>query len=101
MGELFDKLDLNESRQRQYSRSDRQTSDRGDSSANGGSRERLARTLEQRKSELQTYENNMGFLNAKSKSGDAMLKQMERKMQSLRDEIEELRNKIALLDSKR
>ncbi len=43
----------------------------------------------------------MGFLNAKSKSGDAMLKQMERKMQSLRDEIEELRNKIALLDSKR
>ncbi len=98
---FFDKLDLNESRQRQYSRSDRQTSDRGDSSANGGSRERLARTLEQRKSELQTYENNMGFLNAKSKSGDAMLKQMERKMQSLRDEIEELRNKIALLDSKR
>ena len=101
VGELFDKLDLNESRQRQYSRSDRQTSDRGASSANGGSRERLARTLEQRKSELQTYENNMGFLNAKSKSGDAMLKQMERKMQSLRDEIEELRNKIALLDSKR
>ncbi|MBD5347125.1 MAG: DUF349 domain-containing protein [Bacteroides sp.] len=96
VGELFDKLDLNENRQR-FQRHDHAGSARAEN--NGNNRERLARTLEQRRSELQTYENNMGFLSAKSKSGNAMLREMELKMQGLRDEIEELRKKIADLDS--
>lgn len=95
IGELSYKLDLNEGGGRQRSGRHDSQADRFDASP----RERLARTLEQRRSELQTYENNMGFLNSKSKSGDAMLREMEKKMQGLRDEIESLRKRIAELDT--
>ncbi len=98
VGELFDKLGINESRHRSQ-RNDHAGNERQDSGSNN-SRERLARTLEQRRSELQTYENNMGFLTAKSKNGDAMLREMERKMQAIRDDIEDLRKKIAEIDAK-
>ncbi|MDE7236465.1 MAG: DUF349 domain-containing protein [Paramuribaculum sp.] len=101
VGELFDKLDLNESRARmtRFENSVAERAAAGDSRGINRDRERLARTLEQRRSELQTYENNMGFLTAKSKSGNAMLMEMERKMQRLRDDIKMLQDKIALIDS--
>lgn len=63
-------------------------------------RERLVRAYEQKKNELQTYENNLGFFNAKSKSGDSMLREMERKMQRIKDDIETLEKKIKVIDSK-
>ena len=61
-------------------------------------RERLMRSYEHVKAELQTYENNMGFLNISSKSGGGMLKEMERKMQKLKDEMQLIAQKIALID---
>lgn len=63
-------------------------------------RERLMRTYEQRRSELATYENNMGFLSAKSKNADSMLRDMERRVQRLKDDIADLEKKIAVIDSK-
>lgn len=63
-------------------------------------RERLMRAYEQRRSELQTYENNMGFLTAKSKNAGSMLKDMERRVQRLKDDIADLEKKIAVIDSK-
>lgn len=63
-------------------------------------RERLMRVYEQRKSELQTYENNLGFLTSKSKNGESMLRDMQRRMQRLRDDIEDLEKKINVIDSK-
>lgn len=63
-------------------------------------RERLMRAYEQRRSELQTYENNMGFLSAKSKNADSMLREMERRVQRLKDDIADLEKKIAVIDSK-
>lgn len=63
-------------------------------------RERLARVYEQRRSELQTYENNMGFLSAKSKNGSTMLRDMERRIQRLRDDLADLEKKIRLIDAK-
>lgn len=95
VGELFDKLDINETRQRREART---FGDVKPETATNRDRERVARALEQRRSELHTYENNMGFLNAKSKSGDAMLREMERKMQSLRDDIKALEEKLASID---
>ncbi|MCM1029707.1 MAG: DUF349 domain-containing protein [Pseudoflavonifractor sp.] len=95
VGELFDKLDLNESRTRREARTFASVKPE---SATGRDRERIARALEQRRSELKTYENNLGFLSSKSKSGDAMLREMERKMQGLRDEIAQLTEKIAQID---
>ena len=63
-------------------------------------RERLARACEARKSELHTYENNMGFLSSKSKNGDQMVREMQRKISRLRDDIASLEEKIKLIDSK-
>ncbi len=61
-------------------------------------RERLMRSYEHIKAELQTYENNMGFLNISSKSGGGMLKEMERKIQKLKDEMQLIAQKIELID---
>ncbi|WP_280121176.1 DUF349 domain-containing protein [Duncaniella muricolitica] len=63
-------------------------------------RERLLRAYEQRRGELQTYENNMGFLSAKSKNADSMLRDMQRRMQRLKDDLAELESKIKAIDSK-
>lgn len=63
-------------------------------------RERLARTCEQKKNELKTYENNLGFFNITSKSGNNLLKDMERKIQRLKDDVATLQEKIKLIDSK-
>ena len=56
------------------------------------------RSYEHVKAEMQTCENNMGFLNISSKSGGGMLKEMERKMQKLKDEMQLIAQKIELID---
>ena len=63
-------------------------------------RERLLRAYEQRKGELQTYENNIGFLSVRSKNADSMLRDMQRRMQRLKDDLAELENKIKQIDSR-
>ena len=61
-------------------------------------RGRLARRFEQLKQEIQTYENNLGFLNASSKKGNSLIDEMNRKVQHLRDELELVRQKIKAID---
>ncbi len=63
-------------------------------------RERMLRAYEQRKSELKTYENNLGFFNSKSKSGDSMVREMERKMERNREDLKVLEEKIKVIDKK-
>ena len=63
-------------------------------------RERLVRTYEQSLSELKTIENNMGFFNAQSKTGSSMLKEMDRKIARLKDDIAVLEKKIKMVDEK-
>jgi hypothetical protein len=66
----------------------------------GGTRERdrLLRNLETLKSELQTYENNMGFLSASSKSGNTLMQDVQRKMEKLKTDISEAQTKLKALD---
>ncbi len=61
-------------------------------------RDRLMRQYERMKSELQTYENNMGFLNISSKGGDGLIKEMERKIKKLKDDMELIVKKIETID---
>ena len=61
-------------------------------------RERLVRALEARRNDLRTYENNLGFLNSKSKSGNSLMLDLERRIGRLKADIAELEEKIALLD---
>ena len=62
-------------------------------------RARLMRQYEQLKSEVQTYENNLGFLNASSKKGNSLIDEMNRKVQKLRDEVQLVRDKIKAIDA--
>ena len=63
-------------------------------------REKLVRAFEQKCNELKTFENNLGFFNAQSKSGSSLLKEMERRIQHIKDEIALLEQKIKLIDEK-
>ena len=62
-------------------------------------RARLMRQYEQLKSEVQTYENNLGFLNASSKKGNSLIDEMNRKVQKLKDEVQLVRDKIKAIDA--
>ena len=62
-------------------------------------RDRLVRTYEQRMNELKTFENNMGFLTANTKSGNSLVQEMERRIARLKEEIAELEQKIKELDN--
>lgn len=61
-------------------------------------RDRLMRIYERMKNELQTYENNMGFLSISSKGGGGLLKDMERKIDKLKEEMELIVKKIDAID---
>lgn len=63
-------------------------------------RERLVRSYEMKSQELKTYENNLGFFNAQSKSGNSLVKEMERKIANIKEEIAMLEQKIKLIDEK-
>lgn len=63
-------------------------------------RERLVRVYEMKSQELKTYENNLGFFNAQSKSGNSLVKEMERKIANIKEEIAMLEQKIKLIDEK-
>ena len=62
-------------------------------------RDRLVRTYEQRMNELKTFENNMGFLTANTKSGNSLVLEMERRISRLKEEIAELEQKIREMDN--
>ena len=62
-------------------------------------RERLLRIFESRKAEIQTYENNLNFLNAKSKSGNSLVAEMNRKVEKLREELDLLSSKIKTIEA--
>ena len=62
-------------------------------------RDRLVRNYEQKVGELKTFENNLGFFNAQSKSGNSLLQEMEKRIALLKDEIAQLEQKIKELDN--
>ena len=76
----------------------KQVAERG-GNALDNERARLMRQYEQLKSEVQTYENNLGFLNASSKKGNSLIDEMNRKVQKLKDEVQLVRDKIKAIDA--
>ena len=57
------------------------------------------RQYEQLKQEVQTYENNLGFLSASSKKGNSLIDEMNRKVQKLKDDIQLVKEKIKAIDA--
>lgn len=97
---LYERYDLRGQRGRMNSFRDAVARMGNDGKVMDKERERLVRQLEQRKNELQTYENNLGFLSSKSSKGNSMVKEMERRVERFKADIAELVEKIKLLDNK-
>ena len=93
---MFDKLNL--------SASERKLSDFKSGLGKGDSlyrdREKLVRTYENLKSDIQTYENNLGFLNSSSKKGNTLVAEVTRKIERLKGDMELILKKIAAIDEK-
>ena len=61
-------------------------------------RDRLSHIAENMKNELNTYENNLGFLNASSQKGNSLLAEVNRKIEKLKSDIELVKEKIKVID---
>ncbi len=99
INELYKVHDLKDTRAN-FARFESSINEMSDSGKLSRERERLARVLETKRSELTTYQNNLGFFNFKSTSGSSMLRDIERKTQRIRDDIADLEKKIALIDGR-
>ena len=76
----------------------KQVAERGENALDN-ERARLFRQYEALKQEIQTYENNLGFLNASSKKGNSLIDEMNRKVQKLKDDMALVREKIKDIDA--
>ena len=61
-------------------------------------REKLVRVYENIKNELQTYQNNIGFLTSSSKKGNSLVNEMNRKVEKLKGDLDLITEKIKVLD---
>ncbi len=76
----------------------KQVAERG-AGALDNERTRLMRRYEQLKQEINTYENNIGFLSVSSKKGNSLIDEMNRKVQKLKDDLQLTREKIKAIDA--
>ena len=97
--ELYGSFDTREKRARMNNFQERVASMKGEGQSLNREREKLVRVLEAKKNDMKTIENNMGFFNVKSSAGNSMLKEMERKIGRLKEEIKQVEEKIAILDA--
>lgn len=95
---VYNSLDSSRTRERMNDYQERIRGLRGDKATVVSERDKLQNALERKKADLSTYENNMGFFNVKSSAGNAMVQELERKIKKIKDEIAEIKAKIALLD---
>ena len=76
----------------------KQVAERGEN-ALADERQRLLRQYDNLKQEIQTYENNLGFLTASSKKGNSLIEEMNRKIQKLKDDMQLVKEKIKAIDA--
>ncbi len=62
-------------------------------------RGKLLRRYDQLRSEITTYENNLGFLNAASKKGNSLIEEMNRKVEKLKSDLDLVKQKIKAIDA--
>ncbi|MFV0546369.1 MAG: DUF349 domain-containing protein [Bacteroides sp.] len=61
-------------------------------------REKLMRIHENIKNELQTYDNNLGFLTSTSKKGSSLMNELNRKVEKLKADLDLIQQKIKAID---
>ena len=75
-----------------------QVAERGEGALDN-ERQRLMRQYDNLKQDIQTYENNLGFLTASSKKGNSLIEEMNRKIQKLKDDMQLVKEKIKAIDA--
>ena len=100
LDKLYKKLNISTARRRldKFKNNLKNVAEKG-ADALDNERARLMRRYEAIKQEVQTYENNLGFLNASSKKGNSLIDEMNRKVQKLKDDMNLVREKIKAIDA--
>ena len=65
----------------------------------GGDRNKLVRMYENLQQEIKVAENNILFFTGKSKSGNKLVEDMQKKIDGLKKQLQELENKINEIDA--
>lgn len=100
LDKLYKELNISTARRRldKFKNNLKNVAEKG-SDALDNERAKLMRRYEAIKQEVQTYENNLGFLNASSKKGNSLIDEMNRKVQKLKDDMNLVREKIKAIDA--
>ena len=100
LDKLYKELNISIARRRldRFKNNLKQVAERG-IDAMDNERSRLMRRYEQLKQEINTYENNIGFLSVSSKKGNSLIDEMNRKVQKLKDDLELTKQKIKAIDA--
>ena len=100
LDKLYKELNISVAKRRlnNFKQNLKQVAERGENALDN-ERARLFRQYEAMKQEIQTYENNLGFLNVSSKKGNSLIDEMNRKVQKLKDDMNLVREKIKAIDA--
>ncbi len=100
LDKLYKELNVNVAKRRLNKFKDnlKQVAERGEQALDS-ERARLMRQYEAIKQDVQTYENNLGFLTASSKKGNSLIEEMNRKIQKLKDDMQLVKEKIKAIDA--
>ena len=100
LDKLYKELNISVAKRRlnSFKQNLKQVAERGEAALDS-ERARLMRQYETIKQEVQTYENNLGFLSVSSKKGNSLIDEMNRKVQKLKDDMNLVREKIKAIDA--
>ena len=100
LDKLYKELNISVAKRRlnNFKQNLKQVAERGENALDT-ERARLFRQYEAMKQEIQTYENNLGFLSVSSKKGNSLIDEMKRKVQKLKDDMNLVREKIKAIDA--
>ena len=100
LDKLYKELNISVAKRRlnNFKQNLKQVAERGENALES-ERARLFRQYEAMKQEIQTYENNLGFLSVSSKKGNSLIDEMNRKVQKLKDDMNLVREKIKAIDA--
>ena len=100
LDKLYKELNINVAKRRlnNFKQNLKQVAERGEAALDS-ERARLVRQYDAIKQEVQTYENNLGFLSASSKKGNSLIDEMNRKVEKLKDDLKLVKEKIKAIDA--
>ena len=100
LDKLYKELNVSVAKKRlnNFKQNLKQVAERGENALDN-ERARLFRQYEAIKQEVQTYENNLGFLSVSSKKGSSLIDEMNRKVQKLKDDMQLVKEKIKAIDA--